>query len=325
MNWTARQLRAIVAIAERRNISHAAVELQLTQPTVSRMLSRVESDLGQPLFTRDAGGATPTEAGLRFAERAGEALQALDDVTDEIRSLDGRLVGKICVAMPDTVGHSLFIPLIDRFAGIHPDVELRVMAAHPNSVPLALMAGDADVGVVSSAHKDNNLITTPLANEHLHLVGAAPRRRRPPQPRSRGAEAPVIEPVVETVTLAEVADHALALPAIQPGLRAIIDAAFAQRQLRPNVVLEVDAEDALVELIESGRAHSIMNFAGVQRLVIEGRLVARRIIDPPIQRLLSTAVPEGRQTTRLMRAVEQTIHELAFEQRARAQWEPWQG
>ncbi|MGB5756093.1 MAG: LysR family transcriptional regulator, partial [Acidimicrobiales bacterium] len=195
MDWTARQLRAIVAIAERRNISHAAVELGLTQPTVSRMLSRVESDLGLPLFDRDAKGATPTEAGVRFVERAGEALRSLDDVTDEIRSLEGRLVGKICVAMPDTVGHSLFIPLIDRFATLHPDVELRVMAAHPNGVPLALVAGDADVGVVSSAHKDDGLITTPLANEHLHFVGAAPSHRRARRPRAATAATVAIETV----------------------------------------------------------------------------------------------------------------------------------
>ncbi len=345
MDWTSRQLRAVVSIAERQNISHAAVELELTQPTVSRLLSRMEADLGTPLFTRDTRGATPTDAGQRFAAIAAEAIRALDDVADEIRSLDGRLVGKICVAMPDTVGHSLFIPLIDRFGTLHPDVELRVMAAHPNGVPLALLAGEADVGVVSSAHKADGLITEPLANEELHLVGATAER---PGPRgaavaaARSKPSPVDldrsnswaigertadsdpSPEIETVTLDEVAEHPLVLPAIQPGLRAIIDAAFAQRQLRPNVVLEVDAEDALIELVSSGRAYSIMSFAGVQRFVGGGTLVAKRIIDPPIQRLLSTAVPQNRPTTRLMRAVQDMIHELAAEHRYQARWEPSQ-
>lgn len=335
MEWTSRQLRAVVSIAERQNISHAAVELELSQPTVSRLLSRIEADLGTALFTRDARGATPTEAGLRFAEMAAEAIRALDDVTDEIRSMDGRLVGKICVAMPETVGHTLFIPLIDRFATLHPDVELRVMAAHPNGVPLALLAGDADVGVVSNAHKSDGLITEPLANEELHLVGAAsqqpgPRGAAVAAARSRGDESspPRVAGLdsdpdgAATITLDEVAEHALVLPAIQPGLRAIIDAAFAQRQLRPNVLLEVDAEDAIIELVSSGRARSIMSYAGVQRFVSGGNLEARRIIDPSIQRLLSTAVPEARPTTRLMRAVQETIHELAAEHQDQARWAP---
>ena len=307
MNWSTRQLRAVVAVAERRNISHAAVQLELTQPTVSRMLSRIEADLGTPLFVRDTKGVSPTEAGVRFVEEATELLRRMDDVTDEIRSKDGTLVGKVCVAMPDTIGHTLFIPLIDRIASQHSDVQLRVMASHPNSLAPALVAGDADVGVISGAHRHGGVTSTPLVTEDLHLVGPGTGKRQ----RRR-----------QTVTLEEVADRPLALPAIQPGLRALIDDAFAQRQLRPNVVLEVDAEDAIVELISSGRAYSIMCMAGVQRLVARGELSSRRIVDPPIQRLLSTAVPENRPATRLVRAVEQTIHELAAELQDEAQWTP---
>jgi LysR family nitrogen assimilation transcriptional regulator len=307
MNWSTRQLRAVVAVAERRNISHAAVQLELTQPTVSRMLSRIEADLGTPLFVRDAKGVSPTEAGVRFVEEATELLRRMDDVADEIRSKDGTLVGKVCVAMPDTIGHTLFIPLIDRIAAQHSEVQLRVMASHPNSLAPALVAGDADIGVISGAHRHGGVASTPLVTEDLHLVGPGTGKRRGRR---------------QTVTLAEVADRPLALPAIQPGLRALIDDALAQRQLRPNVVLEVDAEDAIVELISSGRAYSIMCMAGVQRFVARGELSSRRIVDPPIQRLLSTAVPENRPATRLVRAVEQTIHELAAELQDDAQWTP---
>lgn len=309
MDWSARQLRAVVAIAERQNISHAAVQMDLTQPTVSRILARIEADLGTPLFVRDARGAVATEAGLRFVDEATELLRRMDDLTDQIRSRDGKLVGRICVAMPDTIGHTLFIPLIDHFAAHHDDVQLRVMASHPNSVPPALSSGDADVGVISDAHRDGGVIATPLAVEDLHLVGAG---------TAEGTATSL------PITLEEVASRPLILPAIQPGLRIVIDAAFAQRQLRPNVLLEVDAEDAIVELIGSGRAYSIMCMAGVQRFVARGELSSRRIVDPPIQRLLSTALPENRQATRLMLAVQDAIHTLAFQLRSEAQWAPWQ-
>ena len=308
VDWTARQLRAVITVAERGNISHAAVQLELTQPTVSRILSRVEAELGATLFERDARGATPTEAGKRFIDKANEVLRSLDDVSDEIRSLGGRLFGKICVAMPDTIGHTLFIPLLDHFAANHGDVELRLMASHPNSIPPALAAGDADVAVVSGAHRQGRVIARALATEDLHLVGAGTGSFDSPP---------------ETISLTDVACLPLILPAIQPGLRALIDAAFAQRQLRPTVLYEVDAEDAIVELIGSGRGYSIMSFAGVQRFVYRGELSARRIVDPPIQRLLSTARPENRSSTRLMTAVEGAIQQLSNELRHEAQWQPW--
>lgn len=307
VEWTRRQLEALVAIAERNNISHAAHELGLSQPTVSRMLSRIEAGLDVVLFDRDVNGAVPNAAGRLLVEAARNSLRTLDDAVDEIRSLDGRLVGRVCVAMPDTTGHTLFIPLLDRFGDEHPDVELRVMASHPSGVPLALASGDADVGIVSSAHRQGGVDRTPLVNEQLHLIGS-PLAGRPRRGRS--------------VRLAQVARLPLVVPAIQPGLRTLIDAAFASRQLRPVIEFEVDAEEALVELTATGRAYSIMSFAGVARLVERGQLEAWPITDPPIVRTLSTALPQNRNVTRLMLSVQHAIHALATELAPTARWQP---
>ena len=306
MDWTRRQLEAIVTIAERQNITHAAVELSLTQPTVSRMLARIEDSLDTQLFVRESNGVVPTEAGTLLISRANEILRSLDETTDAIRSLDGRLVGKVCVAMPDTTAHTLLIPLIDHFAEQHPDVEIRVMTSHPSGVPLTLQSGDADVGIVSSAHRQGDMPQRRLVSEKLHLVGAT---------GTLGGGS------IRPVPLEFIARQRLVLPAIQPGLRNVIEAAFGQRQIRPNVVLEVDAEDALIELISSGRAMSIMSFAGVLRHVARGALDARPIDDPPIERILCTVLPTNRQPTRLMNVVRDAIHTLAVDLAPSARWE----
>ncbi|MFW2382114.1 MAG: LysR family transcriptional regulator [Acidimicrobiales bacterium] len=302
---TPRQLRAIAAVVELRNISHAAVELGVSQPSLSRMITKIEADLETELFQRDSNGVVPTEAGERLAERGSEVVRQLDDIEDEIRSLDGNLHGRVCVAMPDTTAHALFLPVLDRIASHHPDVEVRMMGAHPNNVPLALSAGDADVGVVSSAHRHEGLELRTLVTESLHLVGPSQRRKR------RGP-----------VDLASVAELPLALPGIQPGLRQLIDRAFSSVGLRPNVVQEVDSQDALVELIQAGRAYSIMAYAGVVRPAARGVVDAYEINNPTIERTLSTAFRRGRTPTRLMLAVEATLHNVATELAAEARWTP---
>jgi LysR family nitrogen assimilation transcriptional regulator len=291
-------------VADLENISHAAIQLAISQPSLSRMLAKIESELGVQLFNRDSSGVTPTDAGTRLALRASEILRQLEDVEEEIRSLDGNLHGRICLAMPDTTGHALFLPIIDRFATEHPDVELRLMGAHPNNIPLALSAGDADVGVVSSAHRHEGLELRALATESLHLVG-------PPGLRGTGP-----------VDLATVAELPLALPGIQPGLRQLIDRAFASIGLRPTVVIDVDSQDALVELIREGRAFSIMSYAGVRRPVVRNEVQADEIENPRIERVLSTAFPRGRTPTRLMRTVEETLQWLASELASEAHWSP---
>ncbi len=299
-----RQLRAIVAVADLRNISHAAIELGVSQPTLSRTIAGIEADLDVELFRRDSNGVTPTEAGNRMAVRASEVLQNLDDLEDEMRSLDGSLRGRVCVAMPDTTGHALFLPLLDRFAIAHPKVELRVMGAHPNNVVLALSAGDADIGVISSAHRNEGVDLRPLAIESLHFVG--PHRRR----------------AAAAVNLASLANEPLALPAIQPGLRQLIDRAFATRGLRPNVVFEADSQDALLELVKDGRAGSIMSRAGVLRASRRKEVTVQKIENPLIERSLSTAFPRGRTPTRLMRAVEAELRRLVAELAADVGWMP---
>jgi len=302
VNLTRRQLQAIVAVAELRNISHAAVQLAVTQPSLSRVITRIENDLATPLFIRDTTGVSPTEAGERLATRAAEVLRQIDDMEDELRTLDGELRGRVCVAMPDTIGHTMFLPLLDRFANTHPDVEIRVMGAHPNNVPLALSAGDADVGIISSAHKQEGLVVRPMAAEHLYLVGSGGRARH------------------GDIELADVAKIPLALPGIQPGLRQVIDRAFASKGLKPNVVIEVDSQDTLVELIRDGRAQSIMSYSGVLRPKQRGEVVARRIVNPTLDREIGTAFPNNRSPTHLMRGVEEELHQLAHELAPTARW-----
>lgn len=304
LNLSAKQLRSVVAVAELRNISHAAVSLSLSQPSLSRTIAKIEADLGVELFHRDSSGATPTEAGARLAARAAEVLQQLYDIEDEMRSFDGSLHGRVCVAMPDTIGHALFLPILDRFAEEHPDVELRVMGAHPNNVSLALSAGDADVGIVSSAHRHKGLELRTLVTESLHLVG----------PPGRGGG--------QVVDLESIVDLPLALPGIQPGLRQLIDRAFASIGERPTVVIEADSQDTLLELIRDGRAHSIMSYAGVLRPAGRGEVRTREIQNPGIERVLNTAFPRRRTPTRLMRAVEDELHQLVRDLAPAVGWTP---
>ena len=297
-----RQLEAVVTVAEWGNISHAAVQLSMSQPALSRMVSTVEGYFGVELFHRDGRGVRLTIAGERLVEHARRALRHLNDMEDELRSLDGRVHGRVCVVMPDTVGHSLFLPLLDRVGEIYPEVDLRIMSTHPNNVPLAISAGDADIGIASSAHRHARLSIEPLATEKLHLVGPPDW---PPPP---------------SMTLDSVADLPLALPAISPGLRQLIDTTFASQGRLPNVVMELDSQDALIEMIRRGDVWSIMSFAGVRRLVGRGELRACPIVDPSIDRTLLIGLPDNRPISRLMGAIVDEIRATAALVADTARW-----
>ena len=78
-----RVLKYFLAIARQQNITRAAEELHLTQPTLSRQLQDLEEELGAPLFTREKRRMKLTEAGLYLKARAEEMITLEEKTLDQ--------------------------------------------------------------------------------------------------------------------------------------------------------------------------------------------------------------------------------------------------
>jgi DNA-binding transcriptional LysR family regulator len=73
-------LPALEALLRRRNVTHAAAEVGLSQPAMSRALARLRETFGDPLLIRAGGGLAPTALAQSLAPKVGAAL-------DELRGL----------------------------------------------------------------------------------------------------------------------------------------------------------------------------------------------------------------------------------------------
>src|SRR3954465_5847640 len=76
-----RHLRAISAVVVHGTLSGAAQAVSLSQPALTQGLTKLERQLGTQLFERRADGVTPTQAGLRMAERSNAAFAHLSSAT----------------------------------------------------------------------------------------------------------------------------------------------------------------------------------------------------------------------------------------------------
>ena len=65
-----KELTYVLALARHQSVTKAAQELYLTQPALTRFLQRLETSVGQPLFTRSGNRLIPTYAGEKYIERA---------------------------------------------------------------------------------------------------------------------------------------------------------------------------------------------------------------------------------------------------------------
>src|SRR5438876_9163798 len=84
-----RHLRYFLAVVEQTHFGHAAEQLHISQPSVSRAIRQLEDQLGVQLLEQGRGGVTTTEAGGVFAEEAAQIVGDLDLAIAEARRAGG--------------------------------------------------------------------------------------------------------------------------------------------------------------------------------------------------------------------------------------------
>jgi DNA-binding transcriptional LysR family regulator len=122
------ELHVFVRAAETGSFSATARELGLSQPSVSRIVSELETRLGTTLLLRSTRNMVPTEAGKAFLHRARRLLRDLEEADDEARHLGG-LSGVLRVATSAVVGVRTLIPSLPAFLKAHPALRVELLTS----------------------------------------------------------------------------------------------------------------------------------------------------------------------------------------------------
>ena len=143
-----RALRYFLAVAREENITGAANFLHITQPTLSRQIAELESELGKKLFMRTNRSTLLTADGMRLRQRAEEILSLVERTEVEIADNDSNLVGKIRIGAAEAGEVSL---LAEAFASLqreHPRLEVELFSGNADAVKERLAHGLLDIGLL---------------------------------------------------------------------------------------------------------------------------------------------------------------------------------
>lgn len=166
---TIQQLKYIVAIDRHKSFARAAEALDITQPTISGMLVKLEEELDVRIFERTNKTVSTTAIGrliIQQAERViAEAMRIEDIVTEE----KGKTSGRLQLAVAPTIAPYLLPKFIRHYREDYPQVDLGISEMKAVDMISALEQGKADVGIATSGRAGKGLFEIPLYTERFFV------------------------------------------------------------------------------------------------------------------------------------------------------------
>ncbi|MFK0382318.1 LysR family transcriptional regulator [Agrobacterium sp. NPDC090273] len=151
MDWN--DLKYFLAVARAKSLTGAATRLKVSQATVSRRITALESSLKTSLFARGIGGFLLTETGQALVAHAEEAEAHMLWIERGATSPADSLSGTIRLEVPELLGQYFIIPELAEFALRHPDIQLEIIA-DVRSARLSKGEGDVLIRLSRPDHGD---------------------------------------------------------------------------------------------------------------------------------------------------------------------------
>ncbi|AWV35642.1 LysR family transcriptional regulator [Paenibacillus sp. FSL H7-0716] len=235
-------LDVFAAVVEHSSLNRASRQLNLSQPALSRKISKLEERLGVALFNRYGKRLELTEVGrltysyaLEQRQQRSKFLEALS----KFKEGEPRLVtlGASLTSLQTTLP-----PLVNAYMDKYPTAELKLITGRTHEIVSSVSEGKSDVGLIASSIQEPGLRCISLFEDQLRLV--------------------VSEQHPLNLSSKLTMDHLSRLPMILfskgTWYRRLTDDLFQRCGIDPDVRMEIDSFEAIVRLLPTVKAAALL-------------------------------------------------------------------
>jgi DNA-binding transcriptional LysR family regulator len=228
------QLHYFRTVARLEHMTKAAQQLQIAQPSLSKTISRLEEDLGTPLFHRKHRQLQLNEFGKVFLKRVDRIFWELNEGKREISELSKQQENQITL----TVTIPRVLPdLLKAFLSKNPNVKFQQFFLQPTaSMKEQLIEGKIDYCISSATINDPDIIWEPLLTEEIYLIVP------PGHPFSDR----------DTIHLAEAENEPFIHMHTGYGFRNLTDQFCHEAGFKPHIAFEGDDSTVIGDLVKQG-------------------------------------------------------------------------
>lgn len=262
------ELQLFKDIAQTRSLTRAAAHCGISQSAASQRLREAEARLGTRLVDRSTRPLSLTPAGKLYLEFARDVLRREEQFRMELGRLKEQVEGTVRVASIYSVGLSEMSRLSAEFAARYPGAQLLVEYKRPDGVYRAVLAGEADLGIVSYPEPGRQLAAIPWREEEMAVA-------LPPGHRFAGRA---------VLTPAELeGENFVGFDEDLP-IRRVQDRFFRERGITVHLAMNFDNIQMVKEAVALGSGISILPARTMQVEIEQGRLVAVPLDAPGLLR-----------------------------------------
>lgn len=146
---TLQQLEYVLAVYRQQHFAKAADYCNVTQPTLSSMIQKLEDELGMKIFDRRKQPILPTTAGKLVIAQAAETLKEAQRLKDIVEETKHSLCGTFNIGILPTIAPYLIPRFFPQLMKKHPDMDVRIVEMKTHEIKHALTHGDINAGIVA--------------------------------------------------------------------------------------------------------------------------------------------------------------------------------
>jgi len=164
------RLQVFHTVAKRLNFTRAAEELFISQPAVTRHIQELEQQFKVKLFERNGTRIRLTDAGGRLLKHTEELFAIYRNIEFDMSSLTQRQSGRLYLGGSMTTAPYIIPPILARFHGRYPDVEVSLITGNTQQIEQALGQQEIDLGIVEGHSRHSSISYTEFMKDEIVLV-----------------------------------------------------------------------------------------------------------------------------------------------------------
>ncbi len=257
-----RELQLFLHLCRSLHFGNTSREHHLSPSSLTRVVQKLEHEVGASLFERDSRTVRLTASGERFREYAAETLARWDQLQKDLHQQQEVLSGRLSIFCSVTASYSFLHELLDQYRERFPAVEIQLHTGDTSLSIQRILDEQEDIGIAARPNRVPDKLTFRAIRDSplifIAPTAASPLRELLDQSAKEGRDLPweLVPMILSEVGIA----------------RERVDRWFQEQGIKPNIYAQVAGNEAIVSMVSLGFGVGV-----VPQLVVENSPIRSKI------------------------------------------------